>query len=362
MARRTAGQDPVPARRRTGRAPLGEQQQTRESELPEWFNAYVRSRRRLKRSPHTVAAIIDDFTAIGTLLARGKPLCELPIDYLTWRRLETAFANYADTHAANSCRRCRSTWNQLCLWLTDRDYLTGSNPMRAIEVAKSVVGPPKSLTGDQVEALVDAVHQVNDPPRSWPEMERAIIMLGVLAGPREAELLALSIADVRPTDGGAVLHIRGKGQKYRSVPIEAPAVALIDEYLRSREVVFGATDRRGDSDVPLRRFRPDDPLFVGADGNRLTRGSLSYRLRRAFKRAGFQPPEGALMHSLRHTYATSLADMDVGPYRLRGLLGHESLASTQRYIGAAGQDHRAAAATNPLYRLAGDEQLHEQNR
>jgi integrase/recombinase XerC len=55
------------------------------------------------------------------------------------------------------------------------------------------------------------------------------------------------------------------------------------------------------------------PLFVGRDGQRLTRGTLQSRLRRAFRLTG-QPGSrqpGALAHSLRHTFATELAKSDV---------------------------------------------------
>lgn len=57
------------------------------------------------------------------------------------------------------------------------------------------------------------------------------------------------------------------------------------------------------------------------------------------------------MHGLRHTYATELANCDVSVYALMKLLGHESIATSQRYVDGAGTDNRAAAALNPLYGL-----------
>ena len=59
---------------------------------------------------------------------------------------------------------------------------------------------------------------------------------------------------------------------------------------------------------------------------------------------------GALVHGLRHTFATDLANASVNVYELKNLLGHESLATSQRYIDGAGQETHAAAARNPLYR------------
>ena len=60
---------------------------------------------------------------------------------------------------------------------------------------------------------------------------------------------------------------------------------------------------------------------------------------------------GALVHGLRHTFATELANANVSVYTLMKLLGHESMVTSQRYVDGAGIDTRAAAEQNPLYGL-----------
>ena len=77
------------------------------------------------------------------------------------------------------------------------------------------------------------------------------------------------------------------------------------------------------------------PLFVGADGG-ITRGTLQYRVLRAFRRAGIDADRarGALVHGLRHTFATELANADVSVYTLMKLLGHDSMVTSQRNITA----------------------------
>ena len=91
---------------------------------------------------------------------------------------------------------------------------------------------------------------------------------------------------------------------------------------------------------------------MGADGDRITRGTLQYRVLRAFRRAGIDADRarGALVHGLRHT-ATELANADVSVYTLMKLLGHESMVTSQRYVTAAGTETRTAAAQNKLYGL-----------
>ena len=77
-----------------------------------------------------------------------------------------------------------------------------------------------------------------------------------------------------------------------------------------------------------------------------------YRVLRAFRRAGIDVDRarGALVHGLRHTFATELANADVSVYTLMRLLGHESMVTSQRYVTAAGTETRPAAQ-NTLYDL-----------
>ncbi|MDT0488808.1 tyrosine-type recombinase/integrase, partial [Streptomyces doebereineriae] len=98
------------------------------------------------------------------------------------------------------------------------------------------------------------------------------------------------------------------------------------------------------------------PLFVGRDGERITRGTVQSRIKRAFNRAGTdaQPVPGAMVHGLRHTFATELASANVSVYTLMKLLGHESITTSQRYVTAAGTETRTAAARNGLYGVIQD--------
>jgi integrase/recombinase XerC len=74
-----------------------------------------------------------------------------------------------------------------------------------------------------------------------------------------------------------------------------------------------------------------------------------------FDRVSPGGPCGALVHGLRHTYATELANADVSVYTLMKLLGHESMATSQRYVAGAGTENPDAAARNSLYQFT-DEQ------
>jgi site-specific recombinase XerD len=125
----------------------------------------------------------------------------------------------------------------------------------------------------------------------------------------------LDIGDIRTLDdGSAVIHVKGKGDKERSVPIEPALLAVIVVYLDSRAVQCSDTIKRkvAVGITGLGRWPTRAPLFVGRDGQRITRGTLQSRVKRAFKLAGpdAQPVPGALVHGLRHAFATELASSD----------------------------------------------------
>jgi integrase/recombinase XerC len=297
----------------------------------------------------------QDFIAIADLVTDGAPACMNIVD-ITKGSMRAAFAAYARDHEAASIRRCWSTWNVLCTFLYTGEQLA-ANPMQMVGRPKLAKALPKALPRTAVEALLETVAQDRDSKRQtdWAERDLAIILTALLAGLRAQELRGANVGDIRTTDdGAAVIHVKGKGGKERSIPIEAELLSVIQTYLDSRALRFpDAEKRRATTGVGLARWPNRAPLFVGRDGERITQGTLQSRIKRAFKRAGpdAQPVPGALVHGLRHTYATELASSDVSVYTLMKLLGHESMTTSQRYVTAAGTETRSAAAQNPIYKL-----------
>lgn len=324
--------------------------------VPDWFLAFLDDRQTRKPSAHTMKAYRQDFDGIASLLTEGNPAGLLVTD-ITSDTVRIAFARYARTHEPATIRRCWSTWNVLCTYLYTAGLLV-ANPMPLVGKPKVPKILPKSLPLKAIEALLAAVTRPSDKPRStdWPERDLAIILTPLLAGVRASELIQLNIGDIRTVDdGSAVIHVKGKGGKDRSIPVEASLLSVIERYLVSRATRI-PDERLKNASASLTDWPPRTPLFVDRDGNRMTNGVLQSRIKRAFKLAGpeAQPVEGALVHGFRHTYATELANADVSVYTLMKLLGHESMNTSQRYVSAAGSETRSAAAQNPLYRLVRD--------
>ena len=99
-------------------------------------------------------------------------------------------------------------------------------------------------------------------------------------------------------------------------------------------------------------------MFVGADGERISRGTLQYRVLRAFRRADIDAEPRAAHSSTGYaTRSTELANSEVSGYTLMKLIGHEFMVTSQRYVTAADTETRTAAAQNKLYGiLANDRQ------
>ncbi|RFZ12625.1 Tyrosine recombinase XerD [Mycobacterium marinum] len=322
---------------------------------PDWFAQFLADRAIRKLSPHSAKAYRQDFTAIAMLIGGdGVAMADLPLNSVTKDAVRQAFATYADTHEPASIRRCWSTWNTLCSFLYTSELIP-ANPMPLIGRPKVAKALPKALRAETVVDLL-AVIDIDEESRrrtDWAERDRALILTSLLAGLRADELLRANVGDIRTTDEGGVIHVCGKGGTDRRIPIEQKLIEVFDTYLDSRAIRFPGGRKRRTAARGLAAWVATAPLFVGSDGERITRGTLQYRVLRAFRKAGLdgQRARGALVHGLRHTYATELANADISVYTLMKLLGHESMTTSQRYVSGAGTENRAAAAQNPLYQL-----------
>ena len=161
-------------------------------------------------------------------------------------------------------------------------------------------------------------------------------------------------ADYSSVDVVGTVHVRGKGDKDRRIPIEPALVEVLERYLDSRATRFPVTaKRRSSPGGGLAAWPTAAPLFVGADGEPITRGTLNTGCCARFA-APASTPTAPAAHSCTgcaDTFATELANADVSVYTLMKLFGHESMVTSQRYVTAAGTETRTAAAQNKLYDL-----------
>ena len=311
------------------------------TQVHELIDEFFLARMPKKHSVNTLAAYRRDFDAILHQLSSvlDVPQESITVEQLDVRTLRRAFAAIAHQSVA-TISRTWSTWNQLFTFLVAEQILPG-NPMAAINKPQVPKGRPKAITGDDsVERLLRVAARGRAGARDpWPERDFAVVVILLTCGLRLSELLSLSLRSIDGPPGDRVIGVRGKGNKERTVPLEPEVELILTDYLESR----------------LRRFpgrlAADAPLVVANSGQAMARGGLQYLVEQLYREAGIRSsvPAGALVHALRHTFATSLARNGATGVELQRLLGHESLATTQRYVDATAREVRAAARSNEAY-------------
>lgn len=308
------------------------------------IEGFFAARRTLKDSPHTTAAYRRDLAAITTIIAANREVDEmdLTIDDLSASILRDGFGSFATGHARSSISRCWSTWNQFLTCLVGDGLLAG-NPMAAVPRPRRVKGSPKPLLGEDTpeRLLSSAVVPRPNAQNPWPERDLAVLSTLLLTGLRSSELLAMQIGSISGTAGERRIRVLGKGDKSRSVPIEDELDQVIDVYLQTRRAKF-----------PSERLGAKSAMFVDVRGTPLQRGGLQYLVEMSTRAAGVgdRRSPGALVHALRHTFATRLADDGATASEIMSLLGHASLNTSQVYIDATAVEQRRSAAANRTYR------------
>jgi len=185
------------------------------------------------------------------------------------------------------------------------------------------------LSRTEMQAILDA------PDCSTWCGQRDRIMFATLynTGGRVSEITGLRVADV-VLDGSASVRIRGKGRKERSVPLWRTTAAEIRRWL------------------PRIDGRPDQPLFPGWSGARMTRPAVTARLRLAVKSAAVACPQltqpRVSPHTIPHSTAMHMLQAGVDITLIALWLGHENPATTHMYVEAdLATKERALNAVQP---------------
>jgi site-specific recombinase XerD len=147
---------------------------------------------------------------------------------------------------------------------------------------------------------------------------RAMLEVLLSTGMRISELVSLNKAQL---DATGRLFIRGKGKKERFVYLTDRAVHWLNEYLSRREDTTAAMF------VPLRGAN------AGKSIRRVSTNYLQFKIKEYREKLRINVPTSA--HSLRHGFATYLAENGANPAAIQILLGHESLDTTTRYVHAS---------------------------
>ena len=181
-----------------------------------------------------------------------------------------------------------------------REIVTGKLEIERFERPRPEHKLPNVLSKAEVSAILKAHNNLK---------HRTMLSLLYACGLRRSELLHLKPLDI-DSNRGLLLIRQSKGKKDRIIPISAKTIEMLREYFRA--------------------CWPKIWLFEGQrKGEQYSEKSLQSVLKQALIKAKITKP--VTLHWLRHSYATHLLESGTDLRYIQELLGHSSLATTQRY-------------------------------
>jgi len=235
--------------------------------------------------------------------------------YLDSRDRKTASLDRRGDKQLDSCsiNRMLSALRGYLRYLIEMDHPCPLAP-EAVKLTKTGRKHP------QVAELEDLIRLIEAPSSLETNVKTALrnrAMLEVLfaTGMRISELCSLTRSQI---DDSGRIFITGKGRKQRFVYLTPRAKYHLDAFLNSRRDNCSAL------------FIPYAGRNVSKSGKRISTNYLQEKIKRYREKLKINVPTSA--HSLRHGFATYLAERGANPAALQILLGHESLNTTTRYV------------------------------
>ncbi len=247
-------------------------------------------------SPHTIESYRLDLRLFFDSAAQ-------PPRAVSWRNLDDFIAiQHRQGLAATTINRRLNAVKRFYDYLAEESQSRTVNPVKPSHFLRTGRSLPKKLSREQVKRLFASI---NNP------MDRALFLLMLRGGLRVSEVAKLKLVDV-DWEQKMLLVEQGKGRKDRWVYLSADALSSLHECLRRR---------------PL--SAPGDYIFWNQKRTRcpLSVKAIQKKMERYAQIAGIK----ASCHSLRHTFASNLLEEGAEVVSIRELLGHSSIASSERY-------------------------------
>ncbi|MFM8999592.1 MAG: tyrosine recombinase XerC [Actinomycetota bacterium] len=280
----------------------------RDAEVLDRFVRHLRDERGL--SENTVEAYRRDLGQLLTFLERGRTAIK-DATYPDLRRFlaQQATLGYARASVARRVGAIRTFFR----WAR-REGIVSADPASLLGRPKVQSRLPSVLRPAEAAAIVEApvAGTDSDPTeRAIALRDRALLELLYGSGLRVSEATGLTLDRLDLRRGRVT--VMGKGSKEREVPMSDLAVEAVEVYLE--------------------RGRPDlsdgttDLVFFNRRGNPMTPRDARAMIARLARSTGRR----ITPHTFRHSFATHLLDGGADLRAVQELLGHASVATTQRY-------------------------------
>jgi integrase/recombinase XerC len=257
-------------------------------------------------SCHTIRAYNQDLTLFAAYAgSRGWK----DIDHIAVRGFLSQL--YEKGLSKTSVARSLAAVRSLYRWLA-REGVVEQNPAKLVATPKLPKKLPRVPTIEEMNFVIDG-----EMPEvaAFPERDRLMFELLYGCGIRNSELTGINLGDIR-LSAEAIL-IRGKGKKERYVPFGDSVKNALAAYLPVRQKALEA------------RGKHSTALLINRRGGRLTTRSVGRIIKKIAVAKGLSPDVHP--HTLRHAFGTHMLEEGADLRAIQELLGHERLATTQRY-------------------------------
>jgi integrase/recombinase XerC len=277
------------------------------------FARFLRAQR--GRSPQTVRAYQSDVRAL--LRFAGQRILDVHV-------VREWLAEMAQNGAARSSLARRAAAARAFTAWAHRSGRLAGDPGLLIGTPRQVRRLPVVLDQDQARAVVERAAGRAGTGDPVALRDAALVEVLYATGIRVAELVGLNLGDVDWHRG--LLHVVGKGDRQRAVPVGVPALQALRLWLeRGRPALAGAG--------------APPAVFLGVRGHRLD-SRVARRIVHAASREAPGVPDIS-PHGLRHTAATHLLEGGADLRTVQEVLGHARLATTQIYTHVSVERLRA---------------------
>ena len=267
---------------------------------------FLRSLKEKNASAHTIKAYATDLEQFSAFVGETR---WNDIDHV---RIRGFLSHLYDRGLSKpSVARSLAALRSLYKWMA-REGMIDQNPAALVATPKLPKKLPRVPSMEELNAVMDcSMPEV----ASFPERDALIFELLYGCGIRNSELTGINLDDIRWSN--EAILIRGKGKKERFVPLGDEAALAAKTYLRKRQELESGKKKNNALLVNLR------------DGTRLTTRSVGRIVKRIAVARGL--PADVHPHTLRHAFGTHLLEEGADLRAIQELLGHERLATTQRY-------------------------------
>lgn len=185
---------------------------------------------------------------------------------------------------------------------------------------------PRYLELDESKKLLSSVPESGC---KFSVRDYCILTLFLNCGLRLSELASINLKDIRED----TLYVVGKGNKERTIYLNASCLEAINSYLAVR---------------PHDNVKDREALFLSGRSQRISVKTIQYIVKKYLKAAGLDENKYSV-HKLRHTAATLMYQHGhVNIRELQMILGHESISTTEIYTHINSEALRSAVNSNPL--------------